>query len=761
MNHNTRIPELLTTGALCLMLVIVPLIYVKDIYEYSLLPKLLALYLCLGLAAFGWLAQTGWGRRFTFASNPLNLPLFCYTGIACLSLFQTTHLLDALVELSYQFALTGLFLLAAHALPFKRLPPLLWANTCTGLVIASIGILQYHNLFFQDIPTNGHPSATFGYRNFASMYLVCALPLAGLHFLTARNTAGRILSSMAAALMGVFLIYTRTRGAWVGLTGALLATGALLLFHPGLRTNFFQALRPLLTGKRIVLPAVFLAVFVILAALPARFTDTGLQRFDEKKADVASTVFSIATGKTDRGRLTMWNRTLELILDHPVLGVGPGGWKRIYPAYDRGAMIRPSSSPRRPHNDYLWIAAEYGLPGLLCYLWLLVTAFYCLFSLARRPDAFWRIAAPAIAVALLATLGHALFSFPRERPQAMMFQYLLLGLIAGATTHRKVHFVPRIAGLACPALLLALLGGSLELTRRQINFDHHYLHAILGQDQEDWPEILSQANGAMNYGIFRPHALVIRGRALEKSQEYDQAKAAYQQALAYEPHNWYAYNGLGVLFKREGNYATAQQAYRKALEIDPNSIVIRNNLGALYKNMGDLTGAEQEFRFVLASNPSDVGANNNLGNIFKTRNLLDSAMVYYQKALETDPGVAQAHNNLADLYRRQNQFPKAIEHYRIAARLKPGEPLVFWGLGLTLEASGDVEGAETAFRQAIAFDPNYPNPYYNLATIYDKSGRYALAAETYQAFLDRWPGDEAIESFARERLAECLDKAKK
>ena len=154
-------------------------------------------------------------------------------------------------------------------------------------------------------------------------------------------------------LMVVYLVYTRTRGAWIGALGALLIVGATILLYPGLRRPFLMALRPNLNRAKRLLLWGAVAIFALLAFLPPRFRDTGLQRFDEKKADVVSTVVSIATGYGERGRWKMWGNTWDLICDHPLLGVGPGGWKRAYPPYDRGAMISPRSSPKTTHNPFI------------------------------------------------------------------------------------------------------------------------------------------------------------------------------------------------------------------------------------------------------------------------------------------------------------------------------------------------------------------------------------------------------------------------
>ena len=762
MSRTAKLGSTLITVSLSAMVVSVPLVYMEGVYEYALLPKRLALHVFITLALIGWFLQSGLGKDFRQCSSPLHLPIICLLCTALLSTPRTTHPLDSLVQLAYQGSFLALFWIAAHAMSVGRLVTLLWANAIVGLLVAVIGILQYQGLeILLRIPSNGQPSATFGYRNFAAMYLVCALPLNGILFLTTRRVAGLLLSSASVTLMGVYLIYTRTRGAWAGAMGALLIVATTVALYPGLRQTLVSALRagrwPL--KRNLIIGGILF--WIILGVLPARFQGIGLQRFDEKKAGIGSTIASLTRGRPDRGRLAMWGNTIDMIRDKPLLGVGPGGWKRVYPAYDRGAMIRPDSSPKRPHNDYLWIASDLGLIGLGVTLWFLVVLFRSLIELSRHPLEFWRLTAPMFAISLLATFGHALFSFPREQPQAAMYPYLLAGIVASVVSTHRVRAAPAFLSPLALGLLFTLPLSAGWLTARQIGFDRHYLQAHVAEDRSDWTDMLQASEAAVDYGIFRSHVLVIQGRGEEKKGRYDKAEKAYQSTLDYEPHSWHAYNGLGVVYKRQQRYQEALHTYKQALEIFPSATAVRNNLGALYRSMGDLKRAEAEYRYVLRGNPANAGALNNLGNIYKARGQLDDARVTYLKAIESDSTLATAHFNLADLYRLEGSSGEAITYYLKAARLAPRNASIPWGLGMALEASGDLDGAESAYREAIAIRYDFPEAYFNLGNVLFTRHLYREALDAYRSFIGIWEGELKFEKFARSRIEECVKRIKK
>jgi putative inorganic carbon (hco3(-)) transporter len=83
---------------------------------------------------------------------------------------------------------------------------------------------------------------------------------------------------------------------------------------------------------------------------------------------------SIAQQALSERRAALWHDALVLITQHPVLGLGPGGFSTASPT----AIEFPYTS--ETHSVYLQQAAETGLPGLLLLLGLL---FWAYIGLAR------------------------------------------------------------------------------------------------------------------------------------------------------------------------------------------------------------------------------------------------------------------------------------------------------------------------------------------------------------------------------------------
>jgi tetratricopeptide (TPR) repeat protein len=423
----------------------------------------------------------------------------------------------------------------------------------------------------------------------------------------------------------------------------------------------------------------FLVLFLLLSALPARraipaITNQGLPFFSEGRADLAATAASFL--QKDVGmeyRLAAWGGTLRMVADHPLLGVGPGGWSRVYPAYDGGATTHAETFMNNPHNDYLWIASEVGLIGLGIYLWFLVAGLRCLLKMAQNQDPFHRIAAPFLALSLLAILGDAFFGFPKNEPSTTMFPYLILGVAAGAVGRERGMSIPRrptggYRGTALrlvPYLLLIVSLTAVDLSRRRLAFDHRLLVALSwGMPPANWDAVLDAAERALGYGTFRPRALYVKGIALKNLGRNQEAEESFRKALIYDPHAWYVHAGLSSVYGEQGRLQEALSHGQTALSLCPDATEVRKSVGVIYYRLKDLDRAEQEFRTILKTDLNDAGVYLNLGNLHAARSQPDSAIVYYRQALKRNPKLPKAHLALGNVAYSLGRHQEALSAYR-------------------------------------------------------------------------------------------------
>jgi putative inorganic carbon (hco3(-)) transporter len=185
-------------------------------------------------------------------------------------------------------------------------------------------------------------------NRYAQVMLVLA-PLAWMQFRNARGRRGRV---CAIVMGGVILIggvgLTYSRGAYLAL--ALMAVAAAFVVR-WIRPAQLGALA--LCGL-LVLPIVAPLTVGRLATL------TAVTDLDDPSA---------ADGSL-RGRATEMLAGLNALLDHPVLGVGPGQYTPFYSVeyQQRNPQLRDLEIQRRAHMLYFEIGAEGGVIGLALFL---------------------------------------------------------------------------------------------------------------------------------------------------------------------------------------------------------------------------------------------------------------------------------------------------------------------------------------------------------------------------------------------------------
>jgi putative inorganic carbon (hco3(-)) transporter len=114
-------------------------------------------------------------------------------------------------------------------------------------------------------------------------------------------------------------------------------------------------------------------------------------------------------GSTNRkaaiSRLEIWRDTWAMIKDHPLAGVGFGGYWTAIPQYHHGSG---EATPQQAHNDYLELLASGGAIGCAIGLWFLVV-------FLRRAGLIWKTshgyARAAALGAIVGIFGVAVHSF--------------------------------------------------------------------------------------------------------------------------------------------------------------------------------------------------------------------------------------------------------------------------------------------------------------------------------------------------------------
>ena len=102
-------------------------------------------------------------------------------------------------------------------------------------------------------------------------------------------------------------------------------------------------------------------------------------------------------------------------------------------------------------------------------------------------------------------------------------------------------------------------------------------------------------------------------------------------------------------------------------------------------------------------------AHYNRGIALATVGDTEKAEADYRATIALAPDYAAVYHNLANLERRRQAYEAAIGNYSTAIRLMSGNErkLPLFGRALAYEQTGDLRGAETDLREALAVDPEF------------------------------------------------------
>jgi putative inorganic carbon (HCO3(-)) transporter len=243
-----------------------------------------------------------------------------------------------------------------------------------------------------------------------ALFLAPALALV----LVGNGLAQRLVALAASVLLGLLLLLSQSRGAWLGVLVAV-------------------AVMTVIGNRRWLILWAPLALAALAATLA--WGD---------RLDVAALMSGGSGGvaSTLQGRQELWSRALYLMQDFPFTGVGLGMpepvIKLLYPLF----LVGPESEWIHVHNTFLQIGSEMGIPGLVAFVAMLLAVAAVLVRQAANPQAgVYRGLSLALLGSLIVFVVHGQVDAPLASPKLTVLYFGLMGLMAAVATSR-----PRASG---------------------------------------------------------------------------------------------------------------------------------------------------------------------------------------------------------------------------------------------------------------------------------------------------------------------------
>ena len=334
--------------------------YMQDMSFYALIAEVFLLVLSPSMAeaamlisAAALLMRRHFDNKFGFRALPLDIPagLFVVIGAASIliapdrfkSFYNFYHLVGAYV---LTYVLAGQIIRTP-----SELKTLVAALGLSAVLVLLGGFWQFaFGIDTEDMKwVDGDAFPELKKRVFSSLenpnilagYLDAMICLAFGFFVKCGSRAKRIVLSCFLFALIACLVMTYARG-------AMLVIGVILVLY-----GLFQDWR------------------ILLACL---LIGAGALLLDPMLSERLLSVFTKVDTSTEM-RVALWESTLQMIQDHPFLGIGWGAFYAVYPAYDfylQGADVLIVHA----HNMYLNYMAEIGLMGAGAFFWFFFGALY-------------------------------------------------------------------------------------------------------------------------------------------------------------------------------------------------------------------------------------------------------------------------------------------------------------------------------------------------------------------------------------------------
>jgi O-antigen ligase len=339
--------------------------------------------------ALGWSLWRDEPRRRELGA--LSWPLALLVLWLGLSALWTSDPKEAAIELFFFVVPFALLALALARLPWSDLG-LAWLSrllVAMALVVAAVGVWQWmtRGVFWNPKVIEGNAFAPF-YRvnsvfwdpsSYGRFLVVAILVALGLVLFGVWRRLDVPLTLTIAALW-VALIFSFSQSSFTALfAGVVLAAAIAWRWRAAVAVGL-------------------LAAVMIPVGVAAPQLDDVRERLIPSSSD--------RLNRATSGRFKLETNGLRIAADHPLGGVGVGGFEH---AYRERVKLRPQADDPASHNTPVAVVAEAGAVGLVLFAWLVGAALVVAFRRTQSERASVRIVGRAAGLALFAVFVHSLF----------------------------------------------------------------------------------------------------------------------------------------------------------------------------------------------------------------------------------------------------------------------------------------------------------------------------------------------------------------
>lgn len=268
------------------------------------------------------------------------------------------------------------------------------AILCAGIVLGAGGIWDHFHSNSIRLMTS------YGQSVSLARFFVLYIPLSCIVLFFFKNKIMKIIAFVGLAFLLPCLIFNAARAAWVAVAGSLL----ILSF----------------SKNRKIACGLLICIILIGLFLPLQL-----------KQRAITTVDPLTWGE----RVPLWKISLKIFGDFPIFGPGLGMHEKLFSQYWKPSVLFPEFRYWDVHNNYLEIASESGIVGLVAFVWIFIVFFKHVFSAFRKTSGDCQIILMGLTISVIAVLIFALSAsnITSGVQEAAVF-WFILGMASGLSS---------------------------------------------------------------------------------------------------------------------------------------------------------------------------------------------------------------------------------------------------------------------------------------------------------------------------------------
>lgn len=324
-------------------------------------------YIGIGLATLAWIWRIFWTHKNELKGVYFTRILLIFIFVSVISFLLSPYKLDYRTIIPIEIFLY--FLVVCGLNNFARAKLVLLCLAISIFISNIIVAVKY-------ILIGAYSSRLEGFLDTNSVggLLGMFLPLP-LSFVVSPSKIRLVYLFFSIPMLFV-LIFTFTRGAWLGLFCAIVIISLL--------------------SKKYKMLIITVGIVLLLGIIPS---------------PVSERIKSIVSIKQNQERIEILRNALQRVRLSPIIGIGPGCYYYL--------------GHKHCHNNFLQIFIERGLIGLILYIWLLVAAFYRIATIYSVAEGGRKILLSGILGSITGFVVHSMVDYTFSEETLYLFFFFL------------------------------------------------------------------------------------------------------------------------------------------------------------------------------------------------------------------------------------------------------------------------------------------------------------------------------------------------